>query len=214
MTSTTANQTWGVNEQTEEPPTRHAEWSRNWQSRWSYADGRRITQSGHMLVAGDSRITADLRRRWARREGFEPPNLLIRTRRLLSDRDQFGPCWPFLRSRPCPRWLGWTTNLAQPPSSPCPLRRRGPAVGTNRGGRWGQRRSRPAHRARGQRADCAVHDTADSSVNASSSRRCTAPRRPVADSFKSECSSTWNRLRVARFGKSRHHAWRPSAWSR
>jgi len=41
MTSTSTNKTWGVNEQTEEPPTRRAGWSHDWQSRWSHEVGRK-----------------------------------------------------------------------------------------------------------------------------------------------------------------------------
>ena len=41
MTSTSTNKTWRVNEQTEEPSTRRAGWSHNWQSRWSHEVGRK-----------------------------------------------------------------------------------------------------------------------------------------------------------------------------
>jgi putative transposase len=41
MTSTSEQATWRVNERTQDPPTRRAGWSHDWQSRWSHEPGRK-----------------------------------------------------------------------------------------------------------------------------------------------------------------------------
>lgn len=41
MTSTSEQATWRVNERTQDPPTRRAGWSHDWQPRWSHEAGRK-----------------------------------------------------------------------------------------------------------------------------------------------------------------------------